>query len=212
MTVTQFDTPFRHWVMDGLAVPGEAHREINNFQGRWVLYDDAFQRKRIVERPDALGPACEAVCNMAWDVIVASQIPALRHAAELRRDPSGYGGAIHAMGPGDWLECHLDRALLPGSDPPLELRLNVVVFLVPEWKPQWGGALQFYDAAARKAEASILPAPGRAVVWEPGDLTFHGVRRVGDDCPVTRAAANCFYYAPARPAATRPRALFAPQR
>lgn len=214
MTIHERNTPFRHWILEDFLISQEACLEINDSIRKrphvWKMYDNGCERKRLVDSSSDIGPACRSISRPDWARIAA--VNCGLKSSGWRTDPNGYGGSIHAMLPGDYLGCHIDRAVLPGSDPLLELRLAIVVFLVPEWREEWGGHLQFWDASARNVVASYAPTPGRVIIWEPSDLSYHGVSVVSKECPVVRATANCFLYASARPGAVRQRALFIPPR
>jgi Rps23 Pro-64 3,4-dihydroxylase Tpa1-like proline 4-hydroxylase len=127
---------------------------------------------------------------------------------EIRPDPDLYGGGIHVTDPGGYLTSHLDYALHPTG---LERRINLVLFLNETWQPGWGGAFALYDRSGKKQVKEILPEPGLTIVWEAGDLSFHGTRQVSHNAD-PRVTAACYYLAPPRLGCCRPCALFTPFR
>lgn len=131
---------------------------------------------------------------------------------DLVADRTLHGGGIHVMRAGGSLAPHLDYSLHPKLTPPMERRLNLVLFLNREWKPSWGGAFQLWNDDATEVAAKVYPAYGRAVVWESAENAYHGTERVADDCPVDRVTAAIYYLSPARISARRKRALFVPNR
>lgn len=218
------EEPFRHWdlgmhptAFGGLAGAAEATRNawdevrkalFNSTAVEWKRYQNSLESKSLCDNPAQVGPHTDflfrTLCHkfvpgdFLWDV-------------ELTPDTTYHGGSVHVMGRGDYLQTHIDYALHPRLVG-MERRLNLVYFLNPEWREEWGGALEFYDDEGREVRKRIFPKSGHAVLWEPGDLTYHGVQRVSDDCPTWRVTANVFFLAPARESAVRKRALFVPPR
>jgi hypothetical protein len=127
----------------------------------------------------------------------------------LRTDPHLHGAGLHVMDAGAWLQVHVDYEVWPhGRD--LERRINEVVFLNPEWRPEWGGQLLLCDPSGRVVK-EIEPRWGRVAAFECGPASFHGVRQISSDAPPRVTAAN-YLLAPARPTAVRTRATFLPNR
>ncbi len=124
-------------------------------------------------------------------------------------DPTLHGGGLHVLAPGGWLNTHLDYARHPVVEG-YERRVNLILFLNHEWREEWGGAFEVCHPDGGVAER-IYPAPGRLVVFETSDLSYHGTQRTTSDAP-DRITLAVYYLTPARPSATRLRALFMPRR
>jgi hypothetical protein len=205
--------PFPHVVADGLierelvecafrAVPAPG-------SAAWhARYDNWAERKRASELlPD--GPLRTVADRVADPALVEALRQRLDLECPLVADDARYGAGLHVHDPGGFLAAHLDYARHPRRD--AERRLNVVVFLNPAWSPDWGGGLELWDEMAETVVATIVPAPGRCVAWEPTDVAFHSVSTVtGPEPRVTLA--SYFLSVPARPSARRRRALFVPPR
>lgn len=128
---------------------------------------------------------------------------------ELRPDTSAWGGGAHIMQGGGWLQIHLDWAIRP-PDTFLERRMTLVGFLHPEWKPEWGGRFILANPDG-SAHTRIDPLPGRLIAFENSDLSYHGVEQLAEDAP-PRVSFMATLLGPARPRASRRRALFIPNR
>lgn len=123
-------------------------------------------------------------------------------------DETLHGGGLHVTEPGGHLSCHLDydlHPLLPGK----RRALNLIYFLNPEWREEWGGVLVLCDPMG-VAVTRLYPRPGRLVAFEVSDLSYHGVEPVTG--PVERVTAAVYYLSAATSANTRKRALFLPNR
>lgn len=171
----------------------------------WARYDnDCERRKRTSRDLESLGEA--------WASLYL-ELAKLQHEMEalcrvkLSWDAELHGAGCHVTDPGGWLQPHLDYALHPSG---LERRMNLVLFLNPEWKPEWGGAFEAWDEAGKEATGH-LPKFCSAVAWEAGDGAMHATRQVSSDA-VPRVTAAMYWLAEPRPGCRRRRALFVPRR
>lgn len=205
--MTHADKPFRHWIIDGWCQPCGPLPADAPWEARYA--NELERGKRTTRAVALLPPDFRAVFSRLT-------CPGyVRHWAEeaaipgLDGDPLMYGGGLHVTDPGGFLQVHLDHAI-SGHRPHLERRLSLIAFIHPTWRPEWGGQLLFCHPDGRAA-VRIEPTPGRLVVWENGDLSYHGVRRTADAAP-PRVTAAVYHLAPARKGTTRARALFLPNR
>lgn len=199
--------PFRHWICDGAVspLPDDQFASLLDRQYEVAYANDVEQGKLTLRDPDRMPPAAAGVMANLRDpeFVKAWANRAVIHGLE--DDPSMHGGGLHVMLPGGWLNAHLDYARHPRLKH-MERRLNLIAFLNPVWEMRWGGQLLFTDPLG-KSLYEISPRPGRLVVWESGDLSYHAVRQVAKDAP-PRVSVAVYYLAPLREGVTRERALF----
>ncbi len=199
------DAPFRHWIIDGWCEP-LPYAALAGVAWEASYANDVERGKRTAR--DVRGSAAAAVAHRLADARSADHWARLL-GEPLRPDPTNHGGGLHVMAAGGWLQGHLDYAAHPRL-PGLERRLNVIAFLHPEWRREWGGQLLLLTPGGLAA-AEIEPAPGRLVAFETGDVSYHGVRVLSPAAP-PRVSAAAYYLAPLRPGVTRERAVFFPNR
>jgi Rps23 Pro-64 3,4-dihydroxylase Tpa1-like proline 4-hydroxylase len=208
------DVPFRWWRLADVVSPELCRAAVANLPSSawpgWVRYsNDIEQGKRttreIESRHYGLAMLAHHLCR-GW---VTANLGNLADVVSLRSDPDLHGAGLHVTDPGGWLQCHVDYELHPRLDG-WERRLNLILWLNDAWQSAWGGALRLCDPMG-KAVRDFLPTFGEAVLFEGGPVAYHGAAQTSADAPprVTMAA---YYLAPARPAATRRRALFMPNR
>lgn len=87
-------------------------------------------------------------------------------------DPHLVGGGIHLSRRGDHLGIHADFNWHEGLQ--AHRRLNLLIYLTPEWKPEYGGELELWDTSATRRVRSIAPEFNRAVLFATRSDTFHG--------------------------------------
>lgn len=120
---------------------------------------------------------------------------------ELHPDPQFYGGGLHAMPPGGWLDLHKDAERHPGTD--FKRHTNLILFL-DQWESAWGGELELWER--ERCEVSILPAQGRTIVFDCRDVV-HGVPIPTNPFGAWRRSLAVFWY---DPTPERRRAQFLP--
>ncbi len=103
-------------------------------------------------------------------------------------DPYLWGGGLHLTQPGGYLYPHTD--FLQGQVPNLMRVINLIVYLHPEWEPEMGG--QFQAWRGNSLIQSIVPTPGRCVIFNTNAESIHGVASVKGD--VSRKSVALYYY------------------
>lgn len=108
------------------------------------------------------------------------------------------GGGIHQTGPRGHLDVHVDFNYI--EDRQLHRRLNILVYFNKDWKPEWGGNIELWDADVKACIHSYSPVFNRCVVFETNDISFHGVTAV--KCPEgsSRKSFAAYYYTREAPA------------
>lgn len=210
LNIRYYITPFRHWEIDQLfdMLP-LLQMNLDTSTTNWeAYYDNDCERDKRTARPPLPQGYNTLLTHLNSKELVSwlgrlTSIP-------LVADPNWYGGGLHSTSPGGWLNCHLDYALHPETK--LERRINLIWFANEEWKEEWGGGLEFYDETARKVVKRIYPKFNRAVLWEAGDLSYHGVEKVSSASPQSRNTLACYYLAQPREGCVRQRALYIPNR
>jgi 2OG-Fe(II) oxygenase superfamily len=100
------------------------------------------------------------------------------------------GGGLHQAASGSRLDVHVDFNYLP--DVKLFRRLNLLLYLNPEWHASWGGELELYDAKA--CHHALAPILGRCVILGISGRSFHGTARVNCPPQVVRSSIALYYY------------------
>jgi hypothetical protein len=100
---------------------------------------------------------------------------------------------VHISGTGDFLKVHADFNWHHKLQ--AYRRVNALLYLPTEWKPEWKGALEFWDREMTRPVVSSLPLFNRLVVFSTGEHSNHG-QRLPNECPpgVYRKVLNLYYY------------------
>lgn len=126
------------------------------------------------------------------------------------------GGGWHMHGRGGNNNIHLDYNVHPKLGQ--QRKLNIIVYLTPNWQPEWGGGLELWshDEETNQPKERVKTVENvfnRAVIFDTTQNSWHGLPNK-IECPegVLRKSLAAYYTHPA-PTSTenRGRALFAPR-
>jgi hypothetical protein len=159
---------------------GKEFRAVNE-RGKVQVTDSSTFRGGVRSLNDLL--ACAEFLQLMSEITGISGLLA---------DASLAGGGLHQTGPRGHLDVHLDFNFI--TDRQLHRRLNIILFLNPGWKPEWGGCLELWDKKVRHCHHRLAPIFNRCIVFETNEISFHGVTAV--TCPVTesRKSFAAYYY------------------
>lgn len=103
------------------------------------------------------------------------------------------GAGIHETHNGGFLKVHTDFNRLPGTGK--HRALNLMLYLNPVWKEEWGGFLEIWPESLDKRAHNIMPIINRMVLFRCSEKSFHG-HPVPLKMPagVTRKSLAVYYY------------------
>ena len=179
--------PFPHVVLDGFLRPEIAaavHREFDGITGGWTYLHHVNEKKRILGDVDRMGAATRALVEELGSAAFVRALETLTGLDGLRPDPALDGAGLAEMDAGGFLNVHRDF-LAHTTRASWSRQVNLLVFLNPEWPPDYGGDLELWDASVSACVRSIAPVMNRCVIFRTGETSFHGVPG-GVRCPAGR--------------------------
>ena len=107
-------------------------------------------------------------------------------------DPQLVGGGIHETNHGGHLDVHVDFNVNESTG--LHRRLNILVYFNPDWKEEYGGILDLWDADVKNCLGRFAPMFNRAAGFATSATSWHGVTPVS--CPPGRMRRSfaAYYY------------------
>ena len=112
---------------------------------------------------------------------------------QLLDDPGLVGGGLHQILRGGFLDVHVDYNFHPKTK--LHRRLNLLLYLNKDWRPEYEGYLELWDLDANHQLEKIAPLFNRAVIFETNEISYHGHPRPLNVPPhVTRKSLAIYYY------------------
>lgn len=197
--------PFPHVVIDDFLPQDVADRLVDEFpapaSGLWGNDTRRSEHNKFQLGDEAVLPPFTRQVVWAFNSAVFLRfLTELTGIEGLIADPSLWGGGLHQTRSGGWLAVHADFHRHPFLE--LDRRINVLVFLNPTWRAEWGGELEFWARDMSICVQRVLPALNRCVIFNTTDWAFHG-HPEALACPddVTRCSLAFYYYTNGRPAA-----------
>lgn len=205
-------TPFRHWIIDDWHEPLNRNELGQALLHNWeVFYDNDVERGKKTSRSfGSMIPKLKSAFGKLFDEWETLQwLQELTGIKSLICDPISHGAGLHLSTCGSFLQAHCDYEVHPEIQGK-ERRINALLFMHPQWDPEWGGQLLLSDMSGNPV-VEIDPKPGRLALFECGPDSMHGVRVIKNPEAV-RLSCAAYYLADARPTAVRRRAMFLPNR
>lgn len=189
--------PFPHVVLDGVWDDDFLRACRKEFpaadDSRWITYNDPEERGKKAGASNMWGQMTHRWFRHVRDPRFAALLSNVTGIETLI--PDDVGGGMHETGEGGRLEMHIDFNVHP-SNPRLERRINLLVFLNEDWQYEWGGIIEL-GKRDNPHRIEVLPEFNRTVLFECSDTSFHGhpTPIVGDHL---RRSLACYFYAPIR--------------
>jgi len=177
----------------------------------WWFYNNPIEVKYTMDHLDAA--KMPMICQVYQKLQSQDTVQLIRritHIPDLESDPYLHGAGLHYHPRGGKLDMHLDYSVHPFTGK--ERRLNIILYLNPLWKEEYGGHIELWDSAFTGPQKRVLPAFNRAILFQTSDISYHGMPHPLT-CPPEegRKSLAIYYVSPRRPLAThRLKAEFRP--
>lgn len=141
-------------------------------------------------------PRATAVIDLFQSPEMRGFLEAVTGIEGLHADETLVGGGIHKTGTGGHLAVHADYNLHPITHK--HRRVNALLFMNNEWRPQHNGALELWSKDMRTLVHSVSPLLNRLVVFRITDDAFHGHPQPWT-APFPRLSFAFYYFTDNRP-------------
>jgi len=199
--------PFRHVVIDDFLAPDIAQALLDTFpafeRGNSVGDDGRQGNKSVLERIRGLGGAWAGLDDAIQSPALLQWLGTVTGIDDLLYDPFYLGGGTHENRHGQALSAHIDFNYHPSER--WHRRLNLIVYLNPEWAQPWGGNLELYrdPYAEPTPQVKVVPAFNRCVIFETTEHSWHAfdpIQLPEDKRDLSRRSIALYFYSRERPA------------
>ena len=198
------DKPFPYFVTDDFLPPELAETVLTAYPTpnveTWDRTSYTHQRKKFTLTKDFPTPIDEL---FAWTASarfleLVSEVTGI---PRLLADPVLLGGGLHQIARGGFLDVHVDFNFHPRTK--LHRRLNLLLYMNRDWKPEYQGYLELWDMRERRLIEAISPDFNRLVLFETNEVSFHGHPQLLETpTGLTRKSLAVYYYTEERVAST----------
>lgn len=171
----QSATPYNHICIDGflpVEVVERVRADLRELPEAERAFDRAQERYKTAYNPENLPKYTRELFhafNARPFVLFLEEMTGIKG---LIPDPYYNGAGIHRVANGGHLDIHADFNV--HKQMRLERRLNVLIYLNPDWREEWGGSFEVWNKDMTEKAASFVPTYNRMVCFSTGSDTFHG--------------------------------------
>jgi Rps23 Pro-64 3,4-dihydroxylase Tpa1-like proline 4-hydroxylase len=175
--------PFNHIVIDNFFEDNIANDIATSFPSHsddvWtVSYNNPVENKKACSHWDKFPPS---IYSAMFYLCSANFISILKHLTKndyLYADYGLHGGGMHSHNRGGKLNIHKDYSVHPKLN--LERNYNLIVYMTPNWNPDWGGGLELWshDSETNEPKECVVEIENkfnRAIIFDTTQNSWHGL-------------------------------------
>lgn len=102
------------------------------------------------------------------------------------------GTGLHQGTDGSFLDIHVDFNIHHLKN--VHRRLNLLIYLNRDWKPEYGGAMEMWNADMSQLIKNVSPDFNRCLIFETSDISYHGYSKITLPPGVTRKSFYTYFY------------------
>jgi Rps23 Pro-64 3,4-dihydroxylase Tpa1-like proline 4-hydroxylase len=172
------NAPFSHIVIDEFFEPEAMNEVLTEVDAvdrskRYAKFlDRETGHNKFAFFPDAVGPKTARLAQCLNSGPFLAYLEKLTGIPNLIADPSYFGGGVHWIDNGGYLEVHADFNHLKKYN--LARRINLLLYLNKDWKDEYNGHLELWDRATLTKRKTVAPLFNRAVIFSTVKEALHG--------------------------------------
>lgn len=213
----QSSLPFNHLILDDFleqSVALDIASEFPKFDDEiWYKYDSPLEIKKASNNWNAFKKKTYQFFYHVLSPQFTEKLSSLL-GVKLYPDVGLHGGGFHTHKAGGKLNPHLDYSIHPKLG--LQRRVNLILYISPEWKPEYGGAFGLWENSTEgKGPGKLVKTVdclfNRAVIFDTTQNSWHGICNQIASGEHTRNSLATYYLADPKPEADpRMKVKFAP--
>jgi Rps23 Pro-64 3,4-dihydroxylase Tpa1-like proline 4-hydroxylase len=171
----------------------------------WTQYKHHNENKLGMAKRELFPPGLGEVTDKLNSPAFVSWLSSLTGIPDLVPDRSLEGGGLHQSSRGGFLNVHTDFSH-HHYHKHWRRRVNLILYLNPTWRAEWGGAIELWDVGMRRCVAKYPPLLNHALIFNTNEKSLHGFPEPLS-CPqgVSRRSVALYYYTVEKDAKSSPR-------
>ena len=177
---TQFNNaePFEHIIIPNFL--NEKYAELLHTQfpqdidsSNWHKYYNPIELKYANDNIEHFPEELKQLFYLLSTKEISEKFSKLSNIQDLEHDPYLHGAGLHVHPRDGRLHVHLDYEKHPHLNK--ERRLNLILYLTKDWKPEWNGDTQLWDKDMTKCIVRSHVQFNSAIIFKTNETSWHGV-------------------------------------
>lgn len=190
--------PFPHIHLEDFLEPEVARICAREFPAAnsdtWTLYKHYNENKAGLTKRELFPAMLRRLTDELNSPEFVAWISGLTGFSGLVSDQDLIGGGLQQSGAGGFLNVHADFTM-HHHRPNWRRRVNIILYLNPDWQADWGGALELWDDQMRSCVVSVPPLLNHVLIFNSTETSYHGFpRKITCPANVSRNTLALFYY------------------
>lgn len=143
----------------------------------WTQYKHPNENKLGMPKRELFPTTIAAVTDELNTSEFTAWVSELTGIPDLMADPMLEGGGLHQSGPGGYLNVHTDFSM-HHFHTMWHRRVNLILYLNPDWKQEWGGSIELWERSAEgkmaRCAAKYSPLLNHALIFTTDERSLHG--------------------------------------
>ncbi len=189
--------PCQHIMLDDFFVEDFAnslHDNFPSFESLKVVRKSLNENKREDYHFERWHPSFSELRDMMISEEAGKFISQLTGIDGLFTNTDALGQGIHQGGAGSFLDVHIDVNVNVAKK--LWRRINLLVYLNKNWKPEYGGEIEIWNKEMTKMEVKYPPIFNTAVIFLTDENSPHGYSKINFPEGETRKSYYAYFYTP----------------
>jgi hypothetical protein len=159
----------------------------------WTHYQHCNENKLGMAKRELFPSSLRAIADELNTPRFLTWLSGLTGIPNLVADPSLEGGGLHQAGRGGFLNVHTDFSH-HHYHPQWRRRVNLILYLNPAWRAEWGGAIELWDAKMERCVVKYPPLLNHVLIFDI-ERCLHGFPEPLE-CPEgeSRRSLALYYY------------------
>ena len=175
--------PFRHVIIDNFFDDETALKLSNEFpdyndEQLWAIYNNPIEKKKLTPNWGLFPPTTYRAFTLMNTPEFVEKVKKITGIPNLVADYGMHGGGWHVHTRGGKLNIHKDYSIHPKLG--MERRINIIIYLSPDWNEEWGGGLELWSHDAennqpKECVTKVYNKFNRAVLFDTAQNSWHGL-------------------------------------
>lgn len=194
------NTPFNNIIIDNFLDDEYYNKIVNslpdNITDDFWKYYNPIEVKYVLDKKDKISTEINNLVRHLSDDTFVNKLRHIFNINDIEVDDTLHGSGIHFHPRYGRLNMHLDYEKHPILEN-RQRRLNIIYYLNNEWKEEWNGATELWNADMTECVSKCYPSKNKAIIFETSEMSWHGVPEI-IKCPegMYRKTLALYYISP----------------